>query len=73
VLDSLYFSVITLTTIGYGDFSPESTPGKVFTIFYIFIGLGFVMAFVTTLVQHSRHWSEPDDANASEGQDQRKH
>ncbi len=61
VLDSLYFCVITLTTIGFGDFSPETTAGKIFTIFYVFIGLGFMMAFVTTLVQRSKIWAEPAD------------
>lgn len=34
-LDSLYFSVITLTTIGYGDFSPQTDLGKIFTLLYI--------------------------------------
>ena len=61
VLDSLYFCVITLTTIGYGDFSPETTAGKIFTIFYVFMGLGFIMAFVTTLVQRSKIWAEAED------------
>ena len=40
ILDSLYFSVITLTTVGYGDFSPKTTPGKIFTMIYILVGLG---------------------------------
>lgn len=57
VLDSLYFSVITLTTVGYGDFSPETAVGKMFTILYIFVGLGFIMAFVTTIVQRSKFWT----------------
>jgi hypothetical protein len=61
VLDSLYFCVITLTTIGFGDFSPETPTGKIFTICYVFIGLGFVTAFVSTLVQRSKYWAEPDD------------
>jgi len=39
-IDALYFSVITLTTIGYGDFSPQTDAGKLFTVFYILIGLG---------------------------------
>lgn len=39
-LDSIYFTVITLATVGYGDFSPKTAPGKVFTIFYVFIGIG---------------------------------
>lgn len=34
-----YFSVITLTTVGFGDFVPKSTGGKVFDIFYILIGV----------------------------------
>ncbi|AFV22550.1 potassium channel protein [Methanolobus psychrophilus R15] len=46
-LDSLYFSVITLTTIGYGDLSPTTDIGKIFTIVYVFIGLGILVGFVT--------------------------
>lgn len=67
VLDSLYFCVITLTTVGFGDFTPETTAGKIFTILYVFMGLGFVMAFVTTLVQRSKLWAQvADDGSASE-------
>ena len=73
VLDSLYFCVITLTTIGFGDFSPETAEGKIFTIFYVFVGLGFIMAFVTTLVQRSKFWAIPDDALSPEEQHQREH
>lgn len=51
-IDCLYFSVITLTTIGYGDFSPQTVPGKLFTIFYILIGLGMILSFIHTVYQH---------------------
>lgn len=51
-LDSFYFSVITLTTIGYGDFSPQTDGGKIFTLFYILIGIGIILSFVNTVFEH---------------------
>mgnify|MGYP000418659054 CR=1 FL=1 len=55
-LDSIYFSIITLTTIGYGDFSPQTDGGKLFTIFYILIGIGIILSFVNTLYNHYNHF-----------------
>ena len=52
LVDSLYFSIITLTTIGYGDFSPQTTEGKLFTIFYIILGIGIILAFINTVYHH---------------------
>jgi len=51
-IDSIYFSVITLTTVGYGDFSPQTEIGKIFTIFYIFIGIGIILSFINTVYNH---------------------
>jgi len=51
-IDSIYFSVITLTTVGYGDFSPQTNGGKLFTIFYIMIGIGIILSFVNTVYNH---------------------
>ncbi len=48
-IDALYFSVVTISTVGYGDLSPQTTPGKLFTIGYIFVGLGIFVAAATTL------------------------
>lgn len=49
MLDAVYFSVITISTVGYGDFSPQTTPGKIFTIFYVLIGLGIFVAAATSV------------------------
>jgi Trk-type K+ transport system membrane component len=54
-LDALYFSVTTLTTVGLGDLVPKTAPGKLFTVLYIFVGLGIVGGFINTLARES--WS----------------
>ena len=49
LFDSFYMALITLTTVGYGDFSPATGAGRVFTIFYVLIGLGVIIALVTQI------------------------
>jgi len=51
-LDSFYFSVITLTTVGYGDLAPQTTFGKLFTVIYILTGIGIIFGFINTFYQH---------------------
>ena len=51
LLDSAYFAVVTIATVGYGDLTPETTLGKIFTIGYIFAGIGLFLAAVTALSQ----------------------
>jgi len=44
-LDSLYMTVITITTVGFGEVRQVTIPGRVFTIFIILSGMG-VMAYI---------------------------
>lgn len=39
VIDALYFSMATMTSVGYGDIHPVSDGQRVFTIFYILLGM----------------------------------
>ena len=48
-LDSLYMTVITLATIGYGETHPLSAAGRYFTIFLILGGIG-VMTYIFTSI-----------------------
>ena len=45
-IDSFYFTIVTLTTVGYGDISPATSAGKIFTMIYLLIGVGIIIALV---------------------------
>lgn len=38
----LWFDVITITTLGYGDITPQSTVGKILSLFIICVGMGII-------------------------------
>jgi len=40
--ESIWWSVVTMTTVGYGDVTPVTTPGKVVAAFIMLIGVGLV-------------------------------
>jgi voltage-gated potassium channel len=70
-LDALYFCVITLATIGFGDLTPKTDAGKLFTIIYVMSGIGIIAAFVTELVKYrepgARRAGRPETRSAAPG------
>lgn len=59
-LDALYFVVITLASVGYGDIVPQTLAGRIFTIFFVIVGFGAIAyAFsVLTALQIKQVWGE---------------
>lgn len=55
LLDAFYFSAMTLTTVSYGDFYPTTTTSKLFTVGYVFLGLGAILGFVDAVTRHLIH------------------
>jgi voltage-gated potassium channel len=51
LFDSLYMSVITLATVGYGETHPLTTYGRIFTIFLILGGMGIILYGISELTQ----------------------
>ena len=59
-VDSLDFAMVTLTTIGYGDFTPQTDTGKIFTVFYIIAGIGMILGFINTVQNHYLKMKQKD-------------
>lgn len=51
-LDALYFSVVTMTTVGYGDVTPVSEAGRTLTIMMIVTGIALIPSQVGNLIQN---------------------
>lgn len=51
ILDSLYVTVQTVTTVGYGDLTPRTTAGRAFAAVFMLFGVGLVLYALTTAVQ----------------------
>src|SRR5437588_1332508 len=49
--DSLYVTLQTLTTVGYGDVTPLTVAGRAFASLYMFVGVGVVLYVLTSSVQ----------------------
>lgn len=62
-VDSAYFSVVAVTTVGFGDIHPSTDASKLFTIFYILSGVAIITAFLKARMRHrTREMARSSDA-----------
>jgi voltage-gated potassium channel len=57
-VDALYFSTVTLTTIGYGDIVPKTVGGKLFTVFFALTGIAIMFYLLTVMGTSYIHYLE---------------
>ncbi|MGA3206833.1 MAG: potassium channel protein [Syntrophales bacterium] len=51
LIESLYTTVITLSTVGYGDFYPETDVGRLFTVILVIFGVGTMLYTIGLLTE----------------------
>lgn len=50
--DSLWFTMTTILTVGYGDLSPSTNEGRIFTVVFLYIiGIGLFAAFIGKIIE----------------------
>ena len=47
--DALWYAIVTITTVGYGDFYPVTTAGRITAVFIMFMGVGIIGALASIL------------------------
>ncbi|CAL1400685.1 unnamed protein product [Linum trigynum] len=52
VVDALYFCIVTMCTIGYGDITPNSTATKLFSVLFVLVGFGFIDILLSGMVSY---------------------
>lgn len=60
-IDAFYFSATTVSTVGFGDLSPITDIGKLFTVVYMFVGIG---VFVLLFAQLAKAMLKMDDGDS---------
>ncbi len=48
-IQSFYFSVVTITTVGYGDFTPTNDLSRLFTAIYILVGVSIGLVTLSVI------------------------
>ena len=67
--ESLWWAVVTLTTVGYGDVYPITPLGRLFTGLVMIIGLGVVAGLTGVIASALTHVREEADDSEEEGKD----
>jgi voltage-gated potassium channel len=51
IIDSAYFVIVTMATVGYGDVHPVTTGGKIFAVALIIMGVGAFLGVIANITE----------------------
>jgi voltage-gated potassium channel len=66
--EAIWWGLVTITTVGYGDFYPVTLMGRLTGIFVMFAGIGIIGALASILASMLVSPSTPDEPTASDAQ-----
>jgi len=72
-VDSFYFSVVAVTTVGFGDFTPTTDASKLFAVLYILVGISIVATALNGRLRRNerRIQSRAEDRQSCGGESER--
>lgn len=68
--DGVWWAIVTVTTVGYGDTFPETDAGRIIAIAVMFVGIGFI-AILTAAAAERFLREQRDERHELEGVEQR--
>jgi voltage-gated potassium channel len=69
MLDAVWWTVATVTTVGYGDIVPVTNTGKIVAIFFMFFGISILALFLSVLgTQFYKRRFEKEETEISHAQ-----
>ncbi|WP_236588159.1 ion transporter [Tumebacillus amylolyticus] len=68
--DAIWWAIVTMTTVGYGDVSPTTEGGRIIAVFLMFTGIGLIGTFTANLANHWVGFSYPSQGTGEPERDE---
>jgi voltage-gated potassium channel len=65
--DALWYAIVTITTVGYGDYYPVTQGGRIAAAFIMFAGIGIIGALSSILASMLVGGNEPEPEETPDG------
>ena len=61
--DGIWWAVVTVTTVGYGDIAVKSVGGRIVAMIVMLVGIGFLSVLTATIASHFVKTESEEEAN----------